>query len=122
VLVGWRPGSPYPDISVVERDVMVMLDGDAGTCELGNAPPMGATVSEGHQQRRVLRWVELQLCQRVFEVREPSLEPLKPRSPWRDAPLSSGSSAPNLGAIESRNFLQYAKFGWCPRCQRNAAT
>lgn len=27
-LVGWRPGTPYPDIPVVERDVMVMQDGD----------------------------------------------------------------------------------------------
>ena len=31
VLVGWRPGTPYPDIPVAERDVMMMLDGDAGT-------------------------------------------------------------------------------------------
>ena len=30
VLVGWRPGTPYPDIPVMERDVVMMLDGDAG--------------------------------------------------------------------------------------------
>ena len=36
VLVGWRPGTPYPDIRVVERDVMMMLDGDAGAATRSN--------------------------------------------------------------------------------------
>ena len=36
VLVGWRPGTPYPDIPVVERDVMMMLDGDAGAATRSN--------------------------------------------------------------------------------------
>jgi len=35
-LVGWRPGTPYPDIPVAERYVMLIL----GRGELGNASPL----------------------------------------------------------------------------------
>ena len=35
-LVGWRPGTPYPDIPVAERCVMLIL----GRSEFGNASPL----------------------------------------------------------------------------------
>ena len=35
-LVGWRPGTPYPDIPVAENYVMLIL----GRSELGNASPL----------------------------------------------------------------------------------
>jgi hypothetical protein len=40
-LVRWRSGSPYPDIPVTERDVMLVL----GRRELGNGPPMAGPAS-----------------------------------------------------------------------------
>lgn len=40
-LLGWRPGTPYPDIPVLERDIMAILERG----ELSNAPTMVAPAS-----------------------------------------------------------------------------
>jgi hypothetical protein len=40
-LLGWRPGTPYPDIPVLQRDIMAMLEPG----ELGHAPVVASPAS-----------------------------------------------------------------------------